>query len=124
MTFSGAISGVGGILSKAGTGTLILSGTNSHTGGTTLTGGYIEADTSSALGSGTFNFNAPSPGGVNSGLRLINGVAITNPITFTAGGTSGRGAFDLISGAATISGPITLNGSTNAGGHFGSTPAR
>jgi autotransporter-associated beta strand protein len=45
-------------LTKSGAGTLILSGTNTHTGGTTLTGGLLELASAGALGStGTISMN-------------------------------------------------------------------
>ncbi len=45
--------GGNGKLVKRGTGTLILTGQNSYTGGTQLEGGTLEADSDAALGSGT-----------------------------------------------------------------------
>ncbi len=115
--FSGVISG-SGMLSKTGTGTLTLSGTNLHSGGTTLLNGYLTPTLAGSLGSGTFTFTA----GTNaSGLRLTTAITIANAIVFNSGGLSGRGAFDQVgptSGA--LSGPITINGATNVGGHFGS----
>ncbi len=44
-TVSGMISGTGGSLNKVGTGTLTLSGTNTYTGGTTITAGTLQAAT-------------------------------------------------------------------------------
>ena len=48
-TFSGVISGSGG-LTLAGAGTTTLSGTNTYTGGTTLTAGTVDVSADSNLG--------------------------------------------------------------------------
>ncbi|AZO80571.1 hypothetical protein B5U98_12420 [Bosea sp. Tri-39] len=39
--FAGRITGTGGILTKAGSGTLLLTGTNTHSGGTSIIGGTL-----------------------------------------------------------------------------------
>jgi autotransporter-associated beta strand protein/T5SS/PEP-CTERM-associated repeat protein len=52
-----------GALSKAGPGTLILTGTNTYTGGTTISGGTLQLGNGGASGSivGTSRTTAPSP---------------------------------------------------------------
>jgi autotransporter-associated beta strand protein len=49
-TFSGIITGVGGSITKQGIGTLILSGANTYTGGTTVSAGVLQGDTTSLQG--------------------------------------------------------------------------
>jgi len=49
-TFAGAISGAGGSLVKDNASTLILSGANTYTGGTTLTAGNLNINSTTALG--------------------------------------------------------------------------
>ena len=53
MTVEGAISGAGGALMKVGSGLLVLSGSNSYTGGTIVEGGMLEATAADALPAGT-----------------------------------------------------------------------
>jgi autotransporter-associated beta strand protein len=53
-TFSGGISGSGALV-KTGTGTLILTGANSYGGGTTVSGGVLQGDTTSLQGDITDN---------------------------------------------------------------------
>ena len=48
-TFSGPVSGTTGGLTKAGAGVLTLSGTNSYTGVTTISGGTLQASGGSAI---------------------------------------------------------------------------
>ena len=46
-TFNGVISGSDGKIVKHGTGTVILKGDNSYTGGTTISGGTLQGSTAS-----------------------------------------------------------------------------
>ncbi|GAB5559415.1 MAG: hypothetical protein SynsKO_10620 [Synoicihabitans sp.] len=55
-TYDGAISGTG-LVTQDGSGVLTLSGTNTYSGGTDLSGGTLELDSSGAIGSsGTISF--------------------------------------------------------------------
>ena len=76
LTFSGVIGGTGSLL-KTGAGTLILSGSDSYTGGTHVVAGTLEVTSASALASGTQltvgaggdPFSAPQRFGARVGLR-------------------------------------------------------
>ena len=111
-TFSGGLSGTGGVLTKTGTGTLTLSGTNSHTGGSTVNSGVLTGTTNGAFGSGTITVNAPN--GTTSGVMLGNRADVSNPIVVNSSGTGVAviGADSSGSGqnAATFAGQVTLNG--------------
>ena len=67
-SFSGVISGTGGIV-KTGSGTLSLTNTNTYQGGTSVTGGLIEFDSLANFGSANITLN----GG---GLRWASGTTI------------------------------------------------
>ncbi len=75
-SWSGVLSGTGG-LTKAGIGTLILSGNNSYQGATLLSAGNTEAHHQNAFGTGSVSLN----GGhllAKSGVNLGNTIAITS----------------------------------------------
>ena len=104
-TFSGTIQDSGS-LAKVGTGTLTLSGSNSYTGGTTVTQGTLVLNnpTGSGTGTGSVQVNAGTLGG--SGISA-------GPVTVGTG--SGPGAFlapavgSSKQTTLTLQGALTLN---------------
>jgi autotransporter-associated beta strand protein len=121
-TFDGVIQNTAGALAlaKTGTGTLTLTGTNTHTGGTEITGGIVSVTHASALGTGAVTFNG--------GIRLVIGteLEVANAITMGANnGVVGRALAEAgtTAGTATLSGPVTINNSAVAGGHFAAPTA-
>lgn len=109
-TISAIIEGSAG-MTKAGIGTLVLSGANAYTGGTTLSAGVISVGNNAALSSGTITL---SGGGLNtSGASRI----LTNAIVATAATTSALiadGGNDLVykTGTVTGSGTLSVNSTT------------
>ena len=98
-TFNVPVSGAGGIL-KLGSGTLILSGANSYTGGTNLDGGILAVISDKNLGTGPLSFN----GGTLEALAAGGGIISNKTITLNAnGGTFLADAATL----STLQGPIT-----------------
>lgn len=102
-TIAGPISGTAGFV-KTGAGTLVLSGTNSHTGGTTVQGGVLQGTTTSLQGA--IQFSAADA--VLAFSQAGNGTY--------AGSISGEGTVRWLSaGELTLSGASTYTGSTQIG---------
>ncbi len=101
-TFTGSpISGSGSLI-KQGTGILTLSTTNAYTGGTTVAGGKLIADTNDALGTGPLAL----AGGTFHGSGTT-GLEISNPVVVTADSTLGD---SVENGALNFTGPVDFGG--------------
>ncbi len=99
---SGTISGIGGSLTKAGTGALTLSGANSYSGGTQLNGGSLVIGNTGALGSGTLSM----ANGTTLSFAAFANFAIANNIQI-----SGTGHFSAPGGTTqTVQGTISDGG--------------
>ena len=135
-TYAGVLqNGASGTLAliKSGAGSLILSGANTYSGGTTLSAGTLTLGNNSALGSAALNLNA---GVLNNSaaVTITNSIVVggtaaiqtgsANDLTLN-GGISGSGSLTLgnsgdnqslkIGGANTMTGgTITLANNTNA----------
>ena len=135
-TFTGGISGTGGIV-KAGTGSLALFGTNSYSGGTTVNGGFLVVSNNANLGntsggvtfasgastpilqfntslgtvSRAFNFNAAGTIQTNTGTSISTTLsgAFSGSGTFTK---SGNGRLALTGSGTGFTGGITVAGGT------------
>ncbi len=131
-TYAGIISGSGS-LTKQNTGTLILSGINTYSGGTSFAGGTlsISSDNNLGNGSGTLTFNGGtllSTAGFTSSRNVLlttNGTieVSSDPVSFV-GVVTGSGALTktgngmlVLAGANTYSGGTTVSGGI-LGGNF------
>ena len=80
-TYSGGRYDLGGAIIKKNAGTLVVSGYNTFTGGTTVNGGTLLAAHDHALGAGAATVAA---GGT---LEIMEGVSVTNAVTLAADAT-------------------------------------
>ena len=123
-TFGGNISGTG--LVRQTFGTLTLSGTNSHAGGTELSFGTLNVNSATALGTGVFQITGNANLGNSSGAPLT--LSTNNAQTWTSKFSFvGPNDLNLGTGAITLANPniaISANtGTLTIGGPIGENAA-
>ncbi len=113
-TFSGVISGSGG-LSKLGSGTFTLSGSNSYSGTTTINAGTVVLQNSAALGATTGGTSVAS----GATLQLENNIAVgsealalSGTLRQASGNNSYAGAISGSGGLVVSGGQLTLSGAS------------
>ena len=137
------MSGLGAFI-KNGVGILVLSGSNTYSGGTSFNGGILAVNSDANLGTGPLSFN----GGTLEALAAGGGITSSKAITLNAGGgtfladtgttsilsatMSGLGSFTkngvgilVLSGSNTYSGGTSLNGgilAVNSDANLGTGP--
>ena len=115
VTLASNIGGAGG-LTKAGAGTLILGGTNSYSGGTTVTGGILQGTTTSLQGNilnnANVTFDQPT-GGTYAGA-----MSGTGSLTMSGGGTLILSGSNSYGGGTTVSGGVLQGSSTSLQGNI------
>jgi autotransporter-associated beta strand protein len=128
-TYAGQITGTGGLV-KSGPATLVLTGTSSYTGGTTITSGTLQIGNGGTTGSivgnvvnnGSLVFNRSDDvtfTGVVSGTgTLIQAGSGTTSLTGTSTYTGGT---TVSNGRLAVNGSITSNVTIDAGGILGGT---
>ncbi len=90
---------------KSGTGTQILTGANSYTGTTTVSGGVLNIQNGAALGS----VDAGTTVAAGAALEIQGGISVgAEELTLNGSGIAGAGALRHISGDNSWAGPITL----------------
>ena len=113
------ITGIGGSLVKNGSGTLLLTGSNTYSGGTTVSGGTLAVSTDANLGTGTLGLNGAK-------LLTLGNIASTRNITLTGNATietlfgTTFATSGNVSGTGSLIkdgwGTLVLAGNTNPGG--------
>ncbi|MCX7513819.1 autotransporter-associated beta strand repeat-containing protein [Frateuria hangzhouensis] len=125
--FGGAISGSGQLV-KEGGGTLLLTGANSYSGGTTIAGGTLQGDSRSLQGdiinNGTLDFaqagNGVFAGSIDGSGTLVKDGSGTLTLGGTAshlGGTVVNAGTLVLGGDNSYAGGTTINGGTLQVGH-------
>jgi fibronectin-binding autotransporter adhesin len=112
-TYSGVISGNGSV-TKVGAGTLVLSGTNTYHGGTSVGNGTLQLGASGALPVGT---------AVTLGAGTTSGILDLNGFSPTVGGlaTAGTGTANVIGSSSTSANSTLTFAGTGAPSTFGGT---
>ncbi|MDA8184123.1 MAG: IPT/TIG domain-containing protein, partial [Actinomycetota bacterium] len=129
LVVTGNISGNYG-LTTAGSGQVLLSGANSYTGGTAVTGNMLEVASSGALGGtpgtpgsgGAVSVDAGStlqlasgssnPACLPPGMAAPSSFSLPNDVVLNGTGLNGHEVIDNCEGTNTISGNVILQGST------------
>ncbi len=117
LTLNGVLSGTltNSSLANSGLGKLVLSNTNTYSGGTTINGGTIEILKSGSLGSGTLtatNTVGTPTLALGDGLNVSNAITLQTALTInSAAGTSNK-LSGVISGAAAADSLTTLGNGT------------
>lgn len=110
LAFTGAISGTGA-LEQQGSGTTVLSATNSYTGPTAVRAGSLIINGDQSAATGTTSVDS---GGTLGGMGIIGG-----NVTVADGGTLSPGDVGSAPGTLTVKGSVALSGASNLNVDFG-----
>ncbi|HMO34350.1 MAG TPA: autotransporter-associated beta strand repeat-containing protein [Lacibacter sp.] len=122
LTVSGIIGGTGG-LTKAGDGTMVLTGTNTYSGTTTISAGVLQVGnngTAGTLGSGGVTNNASLVFNRSDDITVANLIGGTGSVTKLGAGVLTFTANNTYSGGTTITAGTLKIGNNGTTGSFGS----
>ena len=122
LLLAGAINSGIGALTKDGAGTLTLSAANSYSGASAVQAGMLQAQSSTALGTGAVSVASGAALGLSGGITLANAVTLAG-VGINDGGLNGGidgGALRSLSGNNTVSGAVTLAGAARINADAGS----
>jgi len=105
---------------KSGAGPLTLTNTTNAYSDLYINGGIVTLNAQGTQGSGNIILGADNNSGIITRLTITAGMNLSNPISLNnVFGVAGIGVINAQgTGTATLSGPITINGVSNAGGTF------
>jgi autotransporter-associated beta strand protein len=119
-TLTGLISGDGHTLTKTGSGTLVLSGTNSFSGGLAIDAGTLSLSNAGGIGSGNVTVGNGAVLAVTADATLANAISlagtakigVASGVTLTlSGAVTGSGSLDAVdSGTLVLSGTNSFSG--------------
>lgn len=117
-TISAVLAG-GSQITKAGVGTLIVSGANTFSAGLLHNNGILQINNNTGAGTGNITLGAGTSGN-GPRLQINGGVTIANAVSIpTTAGATGMGVFQQTgTGQGRVNGAISIAGSPVAGGHF------
>jgi autotransporter-associated beta strand protein len=124
-----AVTGAGRLV-KSGAGTMLLSGTNTYTGGTTVANGVLDIASDSRLGAVPGSFQSDNivlDGGTLRTGAQINSVSLTNAganyASFPTLAIGGAGSNSLAASANILAGIRTIAVTSGGSGYVNQTPA-